>query len=182
MTDKFRKLSLGLVTAIALALAGFPRSPAATVALQVAPKTGEVGSQLPEFSVKDFRGREISSAALRGKVVIVDFWATWCQPCKREMPGYQRLLDRYGSRGLVVIGFKATMMRDTEDPVRFAREIGVHYPLAVANPAIVEKFGGLQGLPTTFIYDRHGILRQKIIGFEYMRTIESEIQPLLATN
>lgn len=140
---------------------------------------GEAGSTLPEFSVKDFHGRQISSADLRGKVVIVDFWATWCEPCKREMPGYQRLLNRYGPRGLAVVGFKATMMMDTEDPVRFARRAGVHYPLAIASPRIVQKFGGLQGLPTTFIYDRKGILRQKIIGFEYTHVIASDIRPLL---
>lgn len=137
------------------------------------------GSRLPEFSTNDFQGMKISSSDLRGKVVIIDFWATWCQPCKREMPGYQKLLDRYGSRGLAVVGFKATMMMDTEDPVRFAREVGVHYPLAVANADIVEKFGGLQGLPTTFLYDRRGILRQKIIGFEYTADMEKAILPLL---
>lgn len=140
---------------------------------------GELGSSLPEFSVKNFQGNRISSSELRGKVAIVDFWATWCEPCKREMPGYQRLLDRYGSRGLAVVGFKATMMLDTEDPVRFAREAGVHYPLAIGSPPIVEKFGGLQGLPTTFVYDRRGILRQKIIGFEYTRVVEADITPLL---
>ena len=86
----------------------------------------------PTFSVKDLQGREISSADLRGKVVLIDFWATWCQPCKKEMPGYQKLLDRYGSRGLAVVGFKFDTMRDMEDPVQFAKKIGVRYPLAVA--------------------------------------------------
>src|ERR1700737_99763 len=91
---------------------------------------GEIGSRLPGFSVKDLQGREISSADLRGKVVLVDFWATWCQPCKKEMPGYQKLVDRYRSRGFAVVGFKFDTMMDMEDPVGFAKRIGVRYPRA----------------------------------------------------
>lgn len=140
---------------------------------------GEIGSRLPDFSVKDLQGHEVSSADLRGKVVLIDFWATWCQPCKKEMPGYQELLDRYGSSGFVVIGFKFDTMRDMEDPVRFAKKIGVHYPLAVASGEVKLKFGGIDGLPTTMLYDRHGILRKKVIGFEYTLVIESELKPLL---
>src|ERR1700745_3710779 len=77
---------------------------------------GEIGSRLPNFSAKDLQRRQVSSADLRGKVVLIDFWATWCQPCKKEMPGYQKLLDNYGTRGFVVIGFKFDVMRDKEDP------------------------------------------------------------------
>jgi thiol-disulfide isomerase/thioredoxin len=140
---------------------------------------GEIGSRLPEFSVKDLQGHEISSAELRGKVVLIDFWATWCQPCKKEMPGYQKLLDRYGSRGFAVVGFKFDTMTDTEDPILFAKDIGVRYPLAVADHDLKQKFGGIQGLPTTMLYDRLGILRQKIVGFEYTDVVESEIKPVL---
>jgi thiol-disulfide isomerase/thioredoxin len=140
---------------------------------------GEIGSQLPEFSVKDLQGREISSADLRGKVVLVDFWATWCQPCKKEMPGYQKLLDLYGSRGFAVIGFKFNTMMDAEEPAQFARKIGVRYPLAVAPDDLKQKFGGIEGLPTTMLYDRQGILRKKAIGFEYTDAIESALRPLL---
>ena len=140
---------------------------------------GEIGSRLPNFSVKDLQGREISSADLRGKVVLIDFWATWCQPCKQEMPGYQRLLDRYGARGFAVVGFKFDTMRDTEDPVLFAQKLGVHYPLAVATDDLKQKFGGIEGLPTTLLYDREGILRQKVIGFEYTANIEATLKPLL---
>jgi hypothetical protein len=95
------------------------------------------------------------------------------------MPGYQKLLDRYGPRGFAVVGLKSDIMMDTEDPIKFAKEIGVHYPLAVASEAIVQKFGGIEGLPTTMIYDRRGILRQKVIGFEYTETFESALKPLL---
>jgi thiol-disulfide isomerase/thioredoxin len=139
---------------------------------------GEIGSHLPEFSMMDLRGHEITSVDLRGKVALIDFWGTWCQPCKKEMPGYQKLLDRYGQDGFVVIGFKFDTMADTEDPVLFAKKIGVHYPLAVATDELKQKFGGIEGLPTTMLYDRQGILRRKIIGFEYTTTIESSLKPL----
>jgi thiol-disulfide isomerase/thioredoxin len=139
---------------------------------------GEIGSRLPEFSVKDLQGHEISSTELRGKVVLVDFWATWCQPCRKEMPGYQALLDKYESRGFTVIGFKFDTMVDTEDPISFAKKFGVRYPLAIASKEVKNKFGGIEGLPTTMLYDRQGLLRKKIIGFEYSDVIESELKPL----
>jgi thiol-disulfide isomerase/thioredoxin len=140
---------------------------------------GEVGSQLPDFSVNDLQGRPVSASDLRGKVILVDFWATWCGPCKKEMPGYQQLLDRYGAQGLVVIGFKFDTMKDTEDPIQFAKRLRVRYPLAVATESIRQKFGGIEGLPTTLLYDRQGILRNKVIGFEYTSTFEEYIRPML---
>ena len=118
---RFPNQKLLLRVAIALVgtgLAGCSQHPVSPVETKAAVKAGEIGSSLPDFSMKDLKGREVSSGDLRGKVVIVDFWATWCQPCKKEMPGYQKLLDRYGSRGFAVVGFKATMMMDTE--VQFA--------------------------------------------------------------
>jgi thiol-disulfide isomerase/thioredoxin len=166
-------------TLIVMGLAGCTQHPAGPVETKPAANAGQLGSRMPDFVVKDLNGHEFSSSELQGKVVLVDFWATWCQPCKKEMPSYQKLLDRYGSRGFAVVGFKATMMMDTEEPLRFAQEAGVHYPLAIATSSITDKFGGIEGLPTTFIYDRAGILRQKIIGFEYTDVIESELKPLL---
>src|ERR1700693_1785886 len=100
-----------------LVLAGCNQHPASSLQpRQPLIAAGEIGSHLPEFSTKDLQGREISSADLRGKVVLVDFWATWCQPCKKEMPGYQNLADRYRQSGLAVIGFKFDTMMDMEDP------------------------------------------------------------------
>ena len=99
------------------------------------------------FALTDLRGQGLSSSDLRGKVVLVDFWATWCQPCKKEMPGYQKLVDQYGSRGLVVIGFNFDNMPDVEEPLQFAKEIGVRYPLAIATDDVKQNFGGIEGLP-----------------------------------
>jgi thiol-disulfide isomerase/thioredoxin len=140
---------------------------------------GEIGSRLPDFSIKDLQGREISSTDLHGKVVLIDFWATWCQPCKKEMPGYQKLMDLYGSRGFAVVGLKFDTMMDIEDPIVFAKKIGVRYLLGVATDGLKQKFGGIEGLPTTMLYDREGILRKKVIGFEYTDAFEAAIQPLL---
>jgi thiol-disulfide isomerase/thioredoxin len=174
-----RRLLLSLSLA-GLGLAGCTQHPANPPQSQQVPiAAGEIGSRLPDFSVKDLEGREISSAELRGRVVLVDFWATWCQPCKQEMPGYQKLVDRYGSRGLAVIGFKFDIMTDVKDPLMFATKIGVRYPLAVASNLIKQKFGGIEGLPTTMLYDRQGVLRKKVIGFEYTEAFESDLKPPL---
>lgn len=174
---RFKLAVLGLA---AVGLVGCRRQPASPPpAQQKVAAAGEIGSRLPDFAVQDLQGRKILSADLKGKVVLIDFWATWCQPCKKEMPGYQRLLNQYGARGFAVVGFKFDTMMDMEDPLVFAKRAGVRYPLAVATGDLKQKFGGIEGLPTTLLYDRQGILRRKVIGFEYTGTFESYVKPLL---
>ncbi|MGA7917228.1 MAG: TlpA disulfide reductase family protein [Candidatus Acidiferrales bacterium] len=174
------KRTLMLMTLVVAGAAGWKSSPARLPPAQQAEiAVGEIGSHFPDFSLKDLRGKELSSTDFKGKVVLVDFWATWCQPCKKEMPGYQKLLNAYGKRGLVVVGFKFDTMSDTEDPLRFARSTGVRYPLAVASASLRKAFDGIEGLPTTLLYDRQGILRQKIVGFEYTSVVESDLKPFL---
>ena len=169
-----------LAIILGLGLAGCSRhSGSAARAAEATVHPGEIGSRLPDFSVNDLQGHPISSADLHGKVVLIDFWATWCQPCRREMPGYQKLLDRYGPQGFAVIGFKFDTMADTEDPVQFARKLGIHYPLIVASDDLKAKFGGILGLPTTMLFDRQGILRKKVVGFEYTDAFEADLKPLL---
>jgi len=175
MSSKWLSLSLTVVGLVGCSQHSVSPPPSKETVIPA----GEIGSRLPDFTVEDLQGRSISSSDLQGKVVLIDFWATWCQPCKKEMPGYQKLEDRYGLRGFAVVGFKFDTMMDTEDPIKFAKKIGVRYPLAVATDAVKRKFGGVEGLPTTMLYGRDGILRQKVIGFEYTETFEANLKPLL---
>ena len=173
-------IKLVVVSLAVVVLVAYSRqSPSPPLPQEKVIAAGEIGSRLPDFAVKDLQGHNISSVNLKDKVVLIDFWATWCQPCKKEMPGYQKLVDRYGTRGFAVVGFKFDTMMDTEDPIMFARKIGVRYPLAVATEDLKQRFGGIEGLPTTLLYDRQGILRKKVIGFEYTGTIELCLKPLL---
>ena len=175
-----RTKQLLLISLAAAGLAGCGKHSASSTATEQNPiRAGDIGSRFPDFSVMDLLGHSLTSAELRGKVVLVDFWGTWCAPCKTEMPGYQMLMDRYGSRGFAVVGLKVDVMQDTEDPLQFAERIGVHYPLAVGTDDLRQRFGGMEGLPTTMLYDRMGILRKKVIGFEYTSVIEAEVKPLL---
>jgi thiol-disulfide isomerase/thioredoxin len=173
-------LSKWLLLSLMVGLVGCSRQSASPPSPKETPiPVGEVGSRLPDFTVDDLQGHRISSADFRGKVVLVDFWATWCQPCKQEMPGYQKLLDRYGPQGFAVIGLKFDTMKDAEDPLTFAKQVGVRYPLAVATDHLKQEFGGIEGLPTTLLYDRQGMLRKKVIGFEYTDAFEKDLTPLL---
>jgi thiol-disulfide isomerase/thioredoxin len=171
-----------LVAGLAVsALAGCKRHQAATPTPpdKTPAVAGEIGSRMPDFTLKDLDGHQIPSNNLRSNVVLIDFWATWCKPCEKEMPGYQRLVDRYGSRGFIVIGFKLDTIADSQDPRAFAKKIGVRYPLVVATDDLKAKFGGIEALPTAMIYDRQGFLRSKIVGFEREDVIEATVKPLL---
>src|SRR5260370_7111518 len=132
-------------------LAGCNQPPASSLQpRQAVIAAGEIGSHLPEFSAKDLQGREISSADLRGKVVLVDFWATWCQPCKKEMPGYQKLLNLYGSRGFAVIGFSFDTMMELKAPPHFQKKSGVHSRLPPPPTTCHQRFATTQYFPNPY--------------------------------
>lgn len=132
--------------------------------------------RMPGFSLKDPTGRVISLGDFRGKVLLVDFWATWCAPCKKEMPGYEDLYRRYRSRGLMVVGI--ALDSDPKAVARFAKKLRVTYPVVI-NGMDVSRYGIL-GIPTTILVDPDGFIRKKVVGFEHEEAIEKALKEILA--
>jgi thiol-disulfide isomerase/thioredoxin len=130
----------------------------------------------PVFRVRDLDGREISPASLRGKVVIVNFWATWCGPCRAEIPDLVALQEKYKDT-LQVIGISEDEA-GVDVVKRFASEHGVNYPVAMTTPEIEKLYPGISALPTSFILDRESRIVQKHVGMLTARTTEYEARHL----
>ncbi|UCC25233.1 MAG: TlpA family protein disulfide reductase [Gemmatimonadales bacterium] len=118
----------------------------------------------PAFSVETLDGAVVTPELLEDRVVVVNFWATWCPPCRLEIPALQKLHEEFGADGLVVVGL-STDVGGTQKVRDFLGERGVTYAVAMATPQIRRAFGGVSALPTTFVLDRDGVIRHRVLGF-----------------
>ena len=133
-------------------------------------------AEIPAFVATDLDGRQISTASLRGKVVLVNFWATWCPPCREEIPDLVALQEKYKDH-LQIIG--VSQDSGSVDAVRrFAAEHRINYPTVMSTPEIEALFPGVYALPTTFVLDREGKLAQKHIGLLNAAVTETETRSL----
>lgn len=132
-----------------------------------------------DFTIDDLDGNPISLGDFAGKVILLDFWATWCGPCKFEIPGFIELYDEYGPQGFQAFGFAV----DEPEPILrpYVEEMGMNYPILVGENRMdfQEAYGPMIGLPTTFIIDREGRICQSHTGFTEKETFENAIRALL---
>jgi peroxiredoxin len=140
-------------------------------------RSSVVHSVAPELSLQDLNGQPLELANYRGKVVLLDFWATWCTPCRGEIPHFVALQNQYREQGLQVIGIS---MDDGPKPVReFYQQFKMNYPVALGNEKIAEAYGGVLGLPVMFLIGRDGEVAAKYVGEVQMPVLEQEIKSLL---
>ena len=154
---------------------------ASNINLQKVPKPS------PDFTLKDLNDRDVSLSQFKGSVVLVNFWATWCGPCKIEIPWLVDLQGKYASRGFTVLG--VAMDEDGKSAVapftgkeRF--QVGgtphsINYPIVLGNDATADRFGGLVGLPTSFLISREGLVVKRVDGLVSYSEIDKAIQSQL---
>jgi peroxiredoxin len=185
-------LAIGSAVALILLLTWVPwrggaaGSPASTPGAAEAQASASGASCGPDakaanlsFSLKDMDGKEVSLAAFKGKVVLLNFWATWCGPCKQEIPSFVSLQAQYRDQGLVIVGISV------DDPIEklkpFAREFQMNYPvLAAADRDDVQgAYGPMFGIPTSVLISRDGTICKRFLGGASKAQFEREIKALL---
>jgi len=135
----------------------------------------------PQLELKDLNGRTVRLSAYRGKVVLINFWATWCPPCRAEMPDLVRLQREHAKQGLQIIGI--TYPPETTTRVRrFARSLKVNYPIVLGTRQIKARFSSEETLPLTVVINRDGKVNDIISGILLRQEFDEKIKPLLMMN
>lgn len=139
------------------------------------------GKQAPDFELTALDGRKVKLSDYRGKAVVLNFWATWCGPCRIEMPWFVDLQKQLGNEGLTILG---VAMDDSEPQkiAEFASEMGVNYPVLLGTDAISEQYGNVEYLPTTFYIDRQGRIVGKAAGLMSKAELESDARRALSSD
>ena len=137
------------------------------------------GQAAPDFTLETLDGKTVRLSDFKGKGVLLNFWATWCQPCKIEMPWFAELQKQYGPQGLQIVG----VAMDDASPKEigeFAHDLGVNYPILVGKEEVGNAYGGVQFLPATFYIGRDGKIVDKVFGLKGRGEIEDNIKKALA--
>ena len=137
------------------------------------------GTAAPDFALQSLDGKTVHLSDFRGKAVLLNFWATWCEPCKLEMPWFAELQNQYGPQGLAVVG----VAMDDAGPdkiAKFAKDVGVNYPVLLGKESVGDAYGGLEYLPTSFYIDRDGKVVQRVFGLRSRSDIEDWVKEALS--
>jgi peroxiredoxin len=132
----------------------------------------------PDFVVETLDGDTLRLSQLRGQVVLVNFWATWCLPCRIEMPGFQRVWNDYADQGFVIVGLSVDQ-GVRSDVVRWVDQRGLTFPIAFAPGSVVRSYGGAHVLPTSILVDREGRIAHRVEGLYAEPALRAAVRRLL---
>lgn len=138
------------------------------------------GQPAPDFALASLDGKTLKLSDFHGKAVLLNFWATWCEPCKIEMPWFVELQKKYGEQGFTVLGV-AMDDASPSDIAEFAKKMGVNYPIVIGKEAVGDQYGGIPYLPSTFYIDRDGKVIERVFGLVSRSEIESNIQKAMGS-
>ena len=130
-------------------------------------------NKAPNFTLEDLNGKNVKLSDFKGKVVIINFWATWCPPCKAEIPDFIELYKTYQKKGLVILGIA---LDNKEKVVKFVKDNGINYPILMGNQEVSNLYGGISGIPTSFVVDRKGIIKNVFVGLRSKEVFEQNIK------
>src|SRR5262249_28536659 len=150
---------------------------AAVALLSVAP-LGAAARPAPSFTVRTLEGKPLRSTDLRQKPLVVDFWATWCAPCKASLPHLSTMQTRYEKQGLTVIGMSVDE-GGVQSVRKFANQLGVKFTLAMANDDVLDAYGPIRSIPTTFFINRKGDIVRRVVGYIDDETMEDYVKEIL---
>ena len=139
------------------------------------------GKVAPAFSLVSLDGKKVSLSDYKGRAVLVNFWATWCGPCKVEMPWFEELQKQYAGQGLVILGLTADPDAGKDEIAKVAHKSGVTYPILLADDKVEGAYGGVDVLPMSFYIDRNGIVVEETAGLGPKDEIEAHIKKALAS-
>ena len=139
-----------------------------------------LASPAPDFTLQSLDGKTMRLSDFRGKAVLLNFWATWCGPCKIEMPWFVELQNQYAAQGFQIVGV-AMDDASKEDISKFAKDMGVNYPILIGKESVGDEYGGVPALPESFLIGRDGKIVDKILGLRGKAEIEDAIKKALDT-
>ena len=131
----------------------------------------------PAFTVRTLEGKTLRLQELRGRPVVLDFWATWCAPCRASMPHLDRIQERYAGDGLVVLGLSVDEA-GPGDVRRFAERLGIRFRLAMAEEKLLDQYGPIRQIPTTFFINRRGEVVRRTVGYLDSETLDAYVREL----